>query len=158
MTAESRLFTIGETFSEVVVTNLTRTQIVKYAGSSDDFNPLHTDEVFATQVANYPSVIAHGMLTMGLTGKALTNLVGDGRLTTFGGRFVGVVQPGDDLVAHMHVTGTDDSNGDTLVSLRVATVNQRGEAVFTGTATALVDKSGNTAIERGAALDVRPRT
>ena len=41
---------VGDTFSAVVVENLKRTQIVQYAGASGDYNPLHTDEVFATQV------------------------------------------------------------------------------------------------------------
>ena len=71
---------VGDAFEEVIVDNLTRTQIVQYAGVSGDYNPLHTDEIFTTQVAGYPSVFAHGMLTMGMTGKMLTNLVGDDNL------------------------------------------------------------------------------
>ena len=51
-----------------LVDDLTRTQIVQYAGASGDYNPLHTDEKFATEVAGYPRVFAHGMLTMGMTG------------------------------------------------------------------------------------------
>ena len=42
---------VGDTFEEVIVDNLTRTQIVQYAGVSGDYNPLHTDEIFTTQVA-----------------------------------------------------------------------------------------------------------
>ena len=64
---------IGDIFSEEIVNNLTRTQIVQYAGVSGDYNPIHTDEIFATEVAGYPSVFAHGMLTMGMTGKMITN-------------------------------------------------------------------------------------
>ncbi|MFP6816900.1 MAG: MaoC/PaaZ C-terminal domain-containing protein, partial [Pseudomonadales bacterium] len=53
---------VGDTYSECLVENLSRTQIVQYAGASGDYNPLHSDEVFTTQMAGYPSVFAHGML------------------------------------------------------------------------------------------------
>ena len=66
---------IGDTHSEVVASNLTRTQIVQYAGASGDYMPLHTDEVYAREVAGYPTVFAHGMLSMGATGRMLTNWV-----------------------------------------------------------------------------------
>ena len=89
----------GDTHEEIVVENLSRTQIVQYAGASGDYNPLHSDEVYTTQAAGYPSVFAHGMLTMGLTGKMLTNYVGDGRLVKYGVRFTSQVWPGDTLVA-----------------------------------------------------------
>ena len=60
-----------DTHEAIVVEDLKRTQIVQYAGASGDFNPLHTDELFATAAAGNPSVFAHGMLTMGMTGKML---------------------------------------------------------------------------------------
>ena len=88
---------VGDTTTQVVADNLTRTQIVQYAGASGDYNPLHTDEVFTTKVAGYPSVFAHGMLTMGMTGKLLTDYVGDGRLDEYGVRFTNQVWPGDTL-------------------------------------------------------------
>ena len=67
---------VGDTHTAVLVEDLKRTQIVQYAGASGDYNPLHTDEIFTTQVAGYPSVFAHGMLSMGLTGTMLTDYVG----------------------------------------------------------------------------------
>jgi acyl dehydratase len=130
---------VGQTFSTVVVEDLKRTQIVQYAGASGDYNPLHTDEVFATQVAGYPSVFAHGMLTMGMTSRMVTDLVGDGRLKTFGGRFTSQVFPGDDLTTTATVAALRDEGGEQLVELALATVNQDGAAVFTGYATARVD-------------------
>src|SRR3954449_2301226 len=99
MALSARALKMGDTHEEQIVNNLTRTRLVQYAGASGDYNPIHTDEVFTTKVGGYPSVFAHGMLTMGLTGRMLTDLVGDGRLTKFGGRFTAQVWPGDDLTA-----------------------------------------------------------
>jgi len=135
MALKASALTVGDTHSEIVVENLSRTQIVQYAGASGDYNPLHSDEVFATQVAGYPTIFAHGMLTMGMTGRMLTDYVGDGRLLRFGGRFKAQVWPGDTLTARAEVTALD---GDT-VELAVTTVNQKGEEVFTGSAAARID-------------------
>ena len=129
----------GDTHEEVVVDDLTRTQIVQYAGASGDYNPLHTDEIFATKVAGYPTVFAHGMLTMGMTGTMLTNYVGDGRLTKYGVRFVSQVWPGDTLTARAEVEAVREENGQHLVDLKISTVNQDGREVLTGSATARVD-------------------
>jgi acyl dehydratase len=129
----------GQEFSAVVVENLSRTQIVQYAGASGDYNPLHTDEVFATKVAGYPTVFAHGMLTMGMTGRMLTDLVGDGRLLSFGGRFTSQVWPGDDLSATATVESVGEQDGGPAVELTVTTRNQDGVAVFVGRATARIE-------------------
>jgi acyl dehydratase len=126
----------GATQTKVVADGLYRTQIVQYAGASGDFNPLHTDEVFATRIAGYPAVFAHGMLSMGLTGTLLTDALGDGTLRTFGVRFRSQVWPGDTLTATATVTDVQHGDGETLVSLDVQTVNQKGEVVVSGTATA----------------------
>src|SRR5215471_1543314 len=75
MALSARQLKVGDTHQEQVVDNLTRTQIVQYAGASGDYNPIHTDEAYTTKVAGYPSVFAHGMLTMGMTGVMLTNYV-----------------------------------------------------------------------------------
>src|SRR5438874_8614404 len=99
MALRARDLEVGAVFEEPVVEDLKRTQIVQYAGASGDYNPLHTDEVFTTKVAGYPSVFAHGMLTMGMTGKMLTDYVGDARLTKYGVRFTSQVWPGDTLDA-----------------------------------------------------------
>ena len=130
---------VGDTHSERVATNLSRTQLVMYSGASGDYNPLHSDEVYTTQVAGYKSVFAHGMLTMGLTGKMLTNYVGDGRLTKFGVRFTNQVWPGDTLDSTATVTGIKDENGQKLAELEVVTVNQDGKEVVRGTAEARLD-------------------
>jgi acyl dehydratase len=131
--------TVGTTHEEIVVEDLKRTQIVMYAGASGDYNPIHTDEVFATQVAGYPTTFAHGMLTMGLTGKMLTNYVGDGRLRSYGMRFVSQVWPGDTLTARATVAAIREQGGEHFVDLTLSTINQDGREVASGTASARVD-------------------
>src|SRR6185295_4829209 len=126
---------VGDTRELALVENLTRTQIVMYAGASGDFNPIHHDETFATKAAGYPSVFAHGMLTMGMTGRLLTDWLGDGRLRRFKMNFLGQVWPGDSLTGH--ATVKDVANG--LVELELATINQNGVTVLSGSATAKVD-------------------
>ena len=130
---------VGDTFEEKVIENLTRTQIVQYAGASGDYNPIHTDEVYAKEIAGYPSVFAHGMLTMGLTSKMLTNYVGDGRLKTFGVRFSRQVWPGDTLTAKATVKAVREEGGEHLVDIKILTTNEAGEKVLSGTATARID-------------------
>jgi acyl dehydratase len=139
MTPEPSALKVGDVHREVVVDDLTRTQIVQYAGASGDYNPLHSDEIFATQVAGFPSVFAHGMLTMGLTGKMVTNYVGDGRLRSFGGRFQAQVWPGDTLTARAEVVDVRTDDGVGVVELRIVTTNQDGVEVFSGQATATID-------------------
>ncbi|MFC1856639.1 MaoC/PaaZ C-terminal domain-containing protein [Thermodesulfobacteriota bacterium] len=130
---------IGDIYEERLVDDLTRTQIVQYAGASGDYNPIHTDEIFATQVSGYPSVFAHGMLTMGMTGKMLTNYVGDGRLTKFGVRFTRQVWPGDTIDGKVTIEAVREEDGHHYVDLSVETVNQNEDAVLTGYASARID-------------------
>ena len=130
---------VGDTYSEEVCRNLSRTQIVQYAGASGDYNPLHSDEVFTTQIAGYPSVFAHGMLTMGMTGRMLTNYVGDGRLTRYGVRFTSQVFPGATLTATATITAIHEENGVMIADLDIVTTDEEGTKVFTGSAAARID-------------------
>ncbi|HLY81321.1 MAG TPA: MaoC/PaaZ C-terminal domain-containing protein, partial [Caulobacteraceae bacterium] len=130
---------VGDTHTARLVDDLKRTQIVQYAGSSGDYNPLHTDEIFTTRVAGYPSVFAHGMLTMGMTGKMLTDYVGDARLTKYGVRFTSQVWPGDTLDATATVKRIFEEGGVKLAELDVVTKNQNGVEVVRGSAEARLD-------------------
>ena len=129
---------IGDTFEEVIVDNLTRTQIVQYAGVSGDYNPLHTDEIFATQVAGYPTVFAHGMLTMGMTGKMITNLIGDGNLKNFGVRFTNQVWPGETLTTKAKIVSIERNSDTVLINFELVTENQNKVPVITGSALATI--------------------
>lgn len=139
MALQANGISVGDTHEETIVENLTRTQIVQYAGASGDYNPVHTDEVFATKVARYPSVFAHGMLTMGMTGKAVTNFVGDGRLTRFNVRFSKQVWPGDTLRTKLTVNTIWADADQHFVDIDVETKNDKDEVVVIGSATARID-------------------
>ena len=125
----------GDAHTAVVVEDLSRTEIAMYAGASGDFNPLHTDEVYATRVAGYDTVIAHGQLTMALTAKLVTQWVDEARLVSFGVRFVRQVWPGDTLTVTATVAAVDSPDEDPFVHLELVTTNADGDKVVTGYAT-----------------------
>jgi acyl dehydratase len=130
---------VGDSRELVLVDDLTRTQIVMYAGVSGDYNPLHTDDMFTREIAGYPGVFAHGMLTMGMTGRILTDWFGAGRIAKYGVRFSRQVWPGDTLTATAVVDAIRDEGGSPLADLSVTTVNQDGTTVLSGTATVRLD-------------------
>ncbi|MFF0156505.1 MaoC family dehydratase [Streptomyces sp. NPDC005263] len=130
---------VGETRESVLVDDLKRTRIVQYAGASGDFNPLHTDERFAVEAAGYPGVFAHGMLTMGMTGRVLTDWVGPEALLRYGVRFKAQVWPGDTLTATATVESIEDTPTGPVAQFSVRTLNQDGVEVVTGTAVARLE-------------------
>jgi acyl dehydratase len=120
------------------VYRVTRADLVRYAGASGDFNPIHWNERVATEVG-LPGVIAHGMFTMALAGRAVTDWTGNpGALVEYQVRFGRpVVVPDDGTGAEVTVRGTvaallDDSRarvdltvtsgGEKVLSLARATV------------------------------------
>lgn len=116
---------------------LTRTDLVTYAGASGDFNPMHHDEVQA-QAAGLPSVFGHGMFTMGLLGKALTDFVGVGNLEQYRVRFTQQTWPGETLTTKVAVVRKFDEEGAHKVELDCSVVNQDGAAKVQGTAVAVL--------------------
>src|SRR2546421_728200 len=77
----------------VVSHELTRTDLVMYAGASGDFNPMHHDEVKAKE-AGLPSVFGHGMFSAGFLARAVTDYVGVGNLKRYKVRFAKQTLPG----------------------------------------------------------------
>jgi acyl dehydratase len=134
---------VGDRFSRVVVDGLTRTQLVMYAGASGDFHPFHHDDP-AAQAHGYEGVFSHGMLTMGLTGQLLSELVGDAALRRYRADFLQPVFPGATLTAHATVTAvreaaTADGATEVLVDLALETLDDHGARVLRGEATAALD-------------------
>jgi acyl dehydratase len=119
---------------------LTRTDLVMYAGASGDFNPMHHDEVKAKE-AGLPSVFGHGMFSMGLLGRAITDWVGIGNLRNFKVRFTKQTWPGETLTSKIVVTAKRKDDGENLVDLDVSLTNQSGEVKVSGTAVAALPES-----------------
>ena len=73
---------------------ITRTHLVRYAGASGDFNPLHHDQTFIKMIG-MKNVIAHGMLIMGIVGEAITSWIENKYLRKFNARFLSMTEPVD---------------------------------------------------------------
>ncbi|GAA0612384.1 dihydroxy-acid dehydratase [Sporichthya brevicatena] len=124
---------VGDSRTQVLVEDLSRTQIVMYAGASGDFNPMHSDEVFAVQTAGLQTVMAHGQFTMGASARVITGWLETADLTAFGMRFRRQVWPGATLTATATVTSVEhDGDGGARAELSIVTVDQTGSEVVTG--------------------------
>ena len=121
----------GDTVPTFEVKNLTRTDIVKYAGASGDFNPIHHDETFA-KGAGYPSVFSHGMLTAGFASKCVTDYVGRQNLRKFAVSFRSQVWPGDTITCTGKVTRKFEEKGEKRIEGEVTATNQKGETAIAG--------------------------
>jgi acyl dehydratase len=116
----------------VVSHQLTRTDLVKYAGASGDFNPMHTDEVAAKE-AGLLSVFGHGMFSMGLLGRAVTDWAGAGNLKVYGVRFTKQTWPGETLITRIVVTGKEETAEGRIIIAELSLLNQNGEVKLSGT-------------------------
>lgn len=119
----------------------TRTDLVRYAGASGDFNPIHHSDYYAARVG-LPDVVAHGMLTMGAALRVVTDWAGGAdRLRSYGVRFTRpVVVPDDETGAEVLVTATVSAVDGTVVTVSIDAVCD-GQKVL-GAARAEVDLGG----------------
>jgi acyl dehydratase len=122
----------------VVAVRFTRERLVRYAGASTDFNPIHYSEHFAKQVG-LPGVIAHGMLTMGAALRVVTNWVGDpSRVISYAVRFTRpVVVPDDADGVEVEFGGSVSAIDGSLVTVSIEAISD-GQKVL-GAARAEVD-------------------
>jgi acyl dehydratase len=129
-----RLDQVAEGDEAPVVSHvLTRADLVAYAGASGDTNPMHTDETVATR-AGMPSVFGHGMLSMGLVGRALTDWAGVGNLARFRVRFTKQTWPGETLSTRIVVTGKRETEAGKRIEVEASLANQDGEVKVSGSA------------------------
>lgn len=117
---------VGYPFPPLEKPEITHTQLVRYAGASGDFNPIHTVVPFAEQ-AGLGGVIAHGMLIMGFVGQAIGTWFDVNRLQTFGVRFKAMTRPGEKIT----VTGSVIGETEDLWICQATAANAEGEVKLT---------------------------
>ena len=121
----------GHEIPAFVVDGLTRTDLVRYAGASGDFNPIHHDEEFAKMAGN-PTVFGHGMLTAGFVAKCVTDFVGPENLRRYKVRFASRVWPGDTITCKGRVTRKYEEGGERRIDGELVALRQTGEFAVTG--------------------------
>ena len=130
---------VGDPLPSLTTAPITETQLVRYAGASGDFNPIHTVSR-AAEEAGLGGVIAHGMLIMGLAGRAITDWVGIMPLRQFGVRFVGIARPGQIITVTGQVVEKLEVAGEYQIRCQVMAADQAGEPKVKGSFVAALPK------------------
>jgi len=123
----------GDLSPELIIDEVTRTMIVKYAGASGDFNPIHHDEVFAKE-ANLPTIFAMGMMNAGFVAHLVQDWLGVENITKYSVKFRERVWPGDQLKCVGKVLSKDEASKTVQVALTM--VNQHNRPTIEAAATA----------------------
>lgn len=128
---------VGDEMPALTKDPITEVQLVRYAGASGDFNPIHTVHKVGER-AGFGGVIAHGMLVMGFVGQAVTNWIPNRCLKKFQARFSAVTKPGDVIT----VTGkvVDKKNEEGLIICELQATDQKGEVKINGRLEAILPK------------------
>ena len=116
---------IGDLMPNYTTGPITRTHLVRYAGASGDFNPLHHDESFAKMIG-LNNVIAHGMLIMAIAGEAITAWVDQRSIRKFSVRFLSMTEPVD----WNNVENTKDRATITVTGKVVKKYEENGEKLI----------------------------
>lgn len=125
----------GAELPEMTVGPVEHMDLVRYAGASGDFNPIHTDPEFAEKVG-LGGTIAHGMYVMAQMGRFCTNWVTPAQIKNFGVKFKGMTRPGETIVCKGKVKKKKEDDKSVTVSVE-AVVN--GETRVAGDLVVIAD-------------------
>jgi acyl dehydratase len=128
---------VGDEIPPYIHERVSRTDLVKYAGASGDYNPMHHDESIA-QKAGMPSVFAHGMFSMGLLSNVVVNWAGPAALKSFDVQFRAITWPEDRITCTGKVTGKREEGGQKLVDVDLACETKPGTRTIVGRATVVL--------------------
>lgn len=122
---------VGFELPSLTVGPITHANLVRYAGASGDFNPIHNDKDFAI-AAGLDGTIAHGMYVMAQIGRLVTNWVDQRQIKFFGVKFKAMTKLGQTLTCKGVVKKKKEENGEKLLTLNVEAVDQNGEVKASG--------------------------
>ncbi len=122
---------VGDAIPKLVKSPISHLQLVKYAGASGDFNPLHTDPKFG-ELIGVGGIIAHGMLVMGFVGQLLSDYVGPTALRKFDARFKGMTRIDDVITCTGSITEKYENDGEARIAGKVQAVDQNGDVKVAG--------------------------
>ncbi len=129
---------VGDAVPSLTKPAITEVQLVKYAGASGDYNPIHTVHHHAEK-AGLGGVIAHGMLSMGFAGEHVTKWLGEGgELKRLRVRFTSMTRPGDVVTLKGTVTGKRQEADENLVDCDIWIEKEDGSKTIVGDATLAV--------------------
>ncbi|MBV9709869.1 MAG: dehydratase [Ktedonobacteraceae bacterium] len=123
---------VGDEIPPLVKSPITHLRLVRYAGASGDFNPLHTDPKVGEKIGT-GGIIAHGMLIMGFVGQLLSDYVGADALRKFGVRFKGMTRLNDEITCSGTITEKYEADGEGRIAGKVQAVDQNGDVKVVGT-------------------------
>ncbi|HJT59977.1 MAG TPA: MaoC/PaaZ C-terminal domain-containing protein [Ktedonobacteraceae bacterium] len=123
---------VGDAIPKLVKSPVSHLQLVRYAGASGDFNPLHTDARIGEMIGT-GGIIAHGMLIMGFVGQLLSDYVGPTALRKFGVRFKGMTRIDDEITCSGTITEKYEVEGEGRIAGKVQAADQNGDIKVTGT-------------------------
>lgn len=130
---------VGDEIPTLTKDPMTLQRLVRYAGASGDFNPLHTDPAVGEAVGT-GGIIAHGMLIMGFVGQMLSDYVGPTALRKFNVRFKGMTHLGDTITCSGTVTEKNEVNGEAIIAGKVQAADQNGDIKVSGTFSAILPR------------------
>jgi acyl dehydratase len=130
---------VGDEIPHLIKAPVTHLQLVRYAGASGDFNPLHTDAKIGEMIGT-GGIIAHGMLIMGFVGQMLSDYVGPLALRKFGVRFRGMTRLDDVITCTGTITEKYEADGEARIAGKVQAADQNGDVKVNGTFVAALPK------------------
>ncbi len=124
-------YEVGQELPSIKVDAITHANLVRYAGASGDFNPIHNDPDFARKTG-LDGTIAHGMFVMAQIGRLCTSWADQKQIKEFGVTFKAMTKPGQKLTCNGKIKRKKEENGEKLLIVAVEAADESGEVKASG--------------------------